>query len=1346
MADQGGHGVRAEPVFIRDPSALESLSSVLTGVSSYVANTLPASFSLPSRGFTTPSGMANHQSPSPVHPLQTSPGHPQENIGVLTSGDVVLFSAFDWMETVSSAKGKPTRRFCLLLGYMDGFQIWDITHPDNIHEIISIRQHQEGEVSFLKVLPTPKSSGGKVDQFEQYRPLVAYITTTHEDGVNESSTGGGVRQLRIYSLRTHQVVKTFDYGDPSAHEITAMDVNERCLVVGVTSGSNSTRLHIYNQLTLSPIHPKMSVLADAAYPGIFMLGARLLAYVTTQEAASDSGDGKKSGDDLDGSNGYQDIAKGVAKEVLGGVKLLGGFAHQTISSYWSNGSSPNSAGHPSTSPPAPTTMTKIPQRQPRRSASFIDHERTGQSPSAPRRKADDGMHKREAVGTIIIRDVTLPSMPIVTHYKPHDHPISGIKFSPSGRLLLSVSRQGNVFHVHELRPNGTPATRHLYKLARGITHANIEDIIFNEQETWVGVTTSRGTTHLYAINPFGGSPDVGAHMYTGVVNWTATTIEYPTGLNAVCRIKQRHHIPDLIVGAAEADDNGHRPGNAFIDRQNSPDSQRSAQSGYDQARNGQPYSSGAGSGSQGIYPPGMEMSAKHRSSIATHFLPSLTIFATDPNLIPASPGAEDERGLQDALLDGHDSSPTGAQTSPATTSFVLNRSKAPPVSTAARLQSTASHLWQTLSPPAATIVQHAAHGLASLPGLVVEGSRRSAVATARSRTMSWAGGSHASSNTPKPKDSQDGHQVHGIGIHSRQPHQRSHANKIDGVDQPYSTASTTQAAESDRGPAFQDIYVFNPLGMLTLHRCWITSTKSKRTYNGRVVETMELVLAPEDVAEWTLNRGSDWAPVKRSLMASTGAQQRSPLAMPPVKANKSSAPSLGGSNSTARAAAAATANSRWLAHAEITTYDNGIHSGWRGHYPLLSQTTANGANGAHSGGHSTQYAGLTMMLIQPQHLLWKSPQFNFQTYVDSATQVQQQLGEGQMPATRTLDFRRGITVVPGGKDGSINRGSQYTDLDTLGRPLVSGIAVAADGRGVKGHGRVESHDGDSEDLSENLSQAMKSYLQMHSSSPIQDHFHRHQHSRVSPTVGSISPSSSSARGAATLSFEDAYQINLGNGSSVAGSPSPASFFNASNGSYNRNSHHGTPQHTYMATPPADEMPPSGAGRYHRTSFQANRSLVHASMQPGSNHSSPPMIGDSMVLHGPSGAQPRSSSSARNASESGATMASNAYDPFSPVLPQPPQAVPTHIQQEVLMSESIMFSPDGDNEVDMPGSASVMFIPIKQQQQAYQNRHSLGTAGPPPPTSAQAPVSGDQDQDGIFHLDDDDDFFEVSRQQ
>lgn len=77
-----------------------------------------------------------------------------------------------------------------------------------------------------------------------------------------------------------------------------------------------------NQLTLQTMHAKPLALNDVAYPGVLALGTRLLAYVTTSESPNDSSDSKH-GEESDGGGGYQDLAKGVAKEVFGGVKMLG---------------------------------------------------------------------------------------------------------------------------------------------------------------------------------------------------------------------------------------------------------------------------------------------------------------------------------------------------------------------------------------------------------------------------------------------------------------------------------------------------------------------------------------------------------------------------------------------------------------------------------------------------------------------------------------------------------------------------------------------------------------------------------------------------------------------------------------------------------------------------------------------------------------------------------------------------------------------------------------------------------------------------------------------------------------
>jgi hypothetical protein len=240
------------------------------------------------------------------------------------------------------------------------------------------------------------------------------------------------------------------------------------------------------------------------------------------------------------------------------------------------------------------------------------------------------------------------------------------------------------------------------------------------------------------------------------------------------------------------------------------------------------------------------------------------------------------------------------------------------------------------------------------------------------------------------------------------------------------------------------------------------------------VETSDLVLAPEDVAEWTLNRSGDWAPVKRSLAVPAGTKAAQQYTNGKIK---KSTPQTTSGNAT----------SRWLAHAEISTYDNGMHAGWKGQYPLLNQTLA--AQGS---------LATTVALTQPQHLLWKSPQFSFQTYVGSVDEIHKAFVEGKANVVKTLNLRRGVAIVAGKDPRSTADASR--DLQGANKPWISGIAVAADGRGVRGHGRVESHDGDAEDLSENLSSAMKSYLQTHSSSPINQ-------SRMSPSVGSVSPSS-----------------------------------------------------------------------------------------------------------------------------------------------------------------------------------------------------------------------------------------------
>lgn len=60
----------------------------------------------------------------------------------------------------------------LLMGYEDGFQLWDVTNLDNIHEACSVRQSQLGKVKFMHILWHPEIDD---DQFSKERPLLALV-------------------------------------------------------------------------------------------------------------------------------------------------------------------------------------------------------------------------------------------------------------------------------------------------------------------------------------------------------------------------------------------------------------------------------------------------------------------------------------------------------------------------------------------------------------------------------------------------------------------------------------------------------------------------------------------------------------------------------------------------------------------------------------------------------------------------------------------------------------------------------------------------------------------------------------------------------------------------------------------------------------------------------------------------------------------------------------------------------------------------------------------------------------------------------------------------------------------
>lgn len=158
---------------------------------------------------------------------------------------------------------------------------------------------------------------------------------------------------------------------------------------------------------------------------------------------------------------------------------------------------------------------------------------------------------------------------VITEFVAAKHqPISHLAFTHDGNALLVGPKDGQVVRVFQLRrrahvlrglsggdeggdnvggggngkegkntgagvglgsapvPNWTPsppspeedAPWHVYSLRRGRTSAVIQDMEVSPDGRWVAIGTGKGTVHIFAINPYGGQPDLRSHMDTKIWN------------------------------------------------------------------------------------------------------------------------------------------------------------------------------------------------------------------------------------------------------------------------------------------------------------------------------------------------------------------------------------------------------------------------------------------------------------------------------------------------------------------------------------------------------------------------------------------------------------------------------------------------------------------------------------------------------------------------------------------------------------------------------------------------------------------------------------------------------------
>ncbi|KAJ6314105.1 hypothetical protein OIU78_017713 [Salix suchowensis] len=389
-------------------------------------------------------------------------------------------------------------RHVLLLGYQSGFEVWDVEEANNVRDLVS---RHDGPVSFLQMLPKPVTSEGSKDKFEHNRPLLVVCSDGAQDGPATSCNGNVSNNhdpvngstvpivVRFYSLRSQSYVHVLKFRSA----VYSVRCSSRIVAI-----SQSAQIHCFNATTLEREYTILTnpmVMGSPASGGIgygpLAVGPRWLAYSGSPVVAPNSG--RVSPQHLTSSMSFSGFtsngslvahyAKESSKQLASGIVTLGDMGYKKLSRYCSE-LLPDPHGSLQSGNPGWKSNGTV----------------NGHFPDA------------DNIGMVVVRDIV--SKVAIAQFRAHKSPISALCFDSSGTLLVTASVQGHNINVFKIMPGlqgsssagGAGASYvHLYRLQRGFTNAVIQDISFSDDSYWIMISSSRGTSHLFAINPSGGA-------------------------------------------------------------------------------------------------------------------------------------------------------------------------------------------------------------------------------------------------------------------------------------------------------------------------------------------------------------------------------------------------------------------------------------------------------------------------------------------------------------------------------------------------------------------------------------------------------------------------------------------------------------------------------------------------------------------------------------------------------------------------------------------------------------------------------------------------------------------------
>ncbi|XP_076893256.1 autophagy-related protein 18f-like [Bidens hawaiensis] len=397
--------------------------------------------------------------------------------------DQVLWAGFDKLE----CEGGISRQL-LLLGYQYGFQVWDVEDANNVRNIVS---RYDGAVSFMQILPKPTVSNHSHVEYPDDRPLFVICAdgSFNTQGGPSVSINGNIKNnhdqisggyvptvVWFYSLKSQSYIKELKFRSV----VYSVRCSSRIVAV-----LQAAQVHCFDVATLereytiltNPILATSSRFENIGL-GPLAVGPRWIAYSGSIVALPNA---RVSPQHLthsktftsNGSNGsiVAHYAKQSSKQLAVGIVTLGDIGYKKLSRYYSE---------------------------------ILPDDNVSKLLGDPARKDRGNPNGRlpdtENVGMVIVRDVVSKS--VIAQFKAHDSPIASLCFDPSGTLLVTASVHGHNFNVFRIIPGATNGASyiHLYKLQRGFTNAVIQDISFSIDSRWITISSSRGTSHLFAIS------------------------------------------------------------------------------------------------------------------------------------------------------------------------------------------------------------------------------------------------------------------------------------------------------------------------------------------------------------------------------------------------------------------------------------------------------------------------------------------------------------------------------------------------------------------------------------------------------------------------------------------------------------------------------------------------------------------------------------------------------------------------------------------------------------------------------------------------------------------------------